>query len=127
MVISMSIICLMLFITLGVLSTAISMKDSLNENLKKYSPVDFEITKKVNLDDEELMEYLSLDKINDYEKDLYNKEIKELYRNEKIDLDLYTKDIGKFYVYKVNNLNLKYTLDSKFEEISEKYKKLSYT
>ena len=132
MVISMSIICLMLFITLGVLSTAIflstaiSMKDSLNENLKKYSPVDFEITKKVNLDDEELMEYLSLDKINDYEKDLYNKEIKELYRNEKIDLDLYTKDIGKFYVYKVNNLNLKYTLDSKFEEISEKYKKLSY-
>ena len=91
MVISMSIICLMLFITLGVLSTAIS-----------------------------------LDKINDYEKDLYNKEIKELYRNEKIDLDLYTKDIGKFYVYKVNNLNLKYTLDSKFEEISEKYKKLSY-
>lgn len=126
MVISMSIICLMLFITLGVLSTAISMKDLLNENLKKYSPVDFEITKKVNLDDEELMEYLSLDKINDYEKDLYNKEIKELYRNEKIDLDLYTKDIGKFYVYKVNNLNLKYTLDSKFEEISEKYKKLSY-
>lgn len=43
MVMSMSIICLMLFITICTLTSAISMKNSLNSNLNELCPADVEI------------------------------------------------------------------------------------
>ncbi len=41
-VISMSIISLLLFATIGVFSSAISIRDSINDNLKKYASADFQ-------------------------------------------------------------------------------------
>ena len=48
---SMTIICLMLFITICVLSSAMSMKNSLTSNLNKLAPADIELTKKRNMTD----------------------------------------------------------------------------
>ena len=42
-VFSTTIMCLMLFITICVLSTALSMKNSLNQNLITFSPRDIEL------------------------------------------------------------------------------------
>ena len=50
MTFSMTIICLMLFITICVLSSALSMKNSLNKNLVDFSPRDIEISKPANVD-----------------------------------------------------------------------------
>lgn len=47
-VFSMTIICLMLFLTIGILSSAISIKNSMTNNLKKLSPVDINVAKTVN-------------------------------------------------------------------------------
>ena len=42
-VLSMSVICLMLFITICALSSALSIRNSMNANLKELCPADFEI------------------------------------------------------------------------------------
>ncbi len=44
MVLSMTIICLMLFVTICLLSVSFSLRRTLNEGLQKYCPVDFEIS-----------------------------------------------------------------------------------
>ena len=44
MVLSMSLICLMLFVTICLLSVSFSLRRTLNEGLQKYCPVDFEIS-----------------------------------------------------------------------------------
>ena len=43
MVISMSVICIMLFITLCVLSSVFTIRNFLNNSINKYAPVDFEL------------------------------------------------------------------------------------
>ena len=43
MVISMSVICIMLFITLCVLSSVFTIRNFLNGSINKYAPVDFEL------------------------------------------------------------------------------------
>ncbi len=45
MVMSMTVICLMLFVTICTLSASFSMKESLNNNLTKYAPCDIQISK----------------------------------------------------------------------------------
>ena len=58
MVISISIICIMLFITLCLLSSAFTIKNFFNESINKYAPVDFELigyysdeTKSININE----------------------------------------------------------------------------
>ena len=46
-VFSMTIICLMLFITICVLFSALSMKNSMSANIRKLAPVDVEIKKDI--------------------------------------------------------------------------------
>lgn len=43
MVISISVICIMLFVTLCLLSSAFTIKEFYNNSINKYSPVDFEL------------------------------------------------------------------------------------
>ncbi len=48
MVFSMSVICLMLFVTICTLSGAFSMRNSMNANLKELCPADFELSARLN-------------------------------------------------------------------------------
>jgi len=48
-VFSMTVICLMLFLTIGILSSALSIKNSMTHNLKELAPADIELYKKMNL------------------------------------------------------------------------------
>ena len=48
-VFSMTVICLMLFITICILSSALSVKNSMSLNLKQLSPVDIEIIKNYDI------------------------------------------------------------------------------
>lgn len=47
-VFSMSVICILLFMTICILSSATSIKTSMGKNLKEMTPVDVEITKPIN-------------------------------------------------------------------------------
>jgi len=55
-VFSMTVICLMLFITICVLSSALSMKNSLNRSFESYAPRDVELSKRCDID-EDLKDY----------------------------------------------------------------------
>lgn len=50
-VMSMSIICIMLFLTICILSSAISLKDSMNKNIEELAPVDIQLSTIMNMDE----------------------------------------------------------------------------
>ena len=77
-VFSTTIICLMLFITICVLSSALSIKNSLTSELNKLTPVDIEISKNINLED------LEQGYTNDGVIDTLNKYMKLLKQNSSI-------------------------------------------
>ena len=72
MVISISIICLMLFVTFCLLSSALTVKNYFNDSIKKFAPVDIEIVGFYSdlTPDIDIMEFINSDKeIKDNTKD----------------------------------------------------------
>ena len=49
MVISMSVICLMLFMTISILSSSLSLRNTMQKDLKEMTPVDINLYKTANL------------------------------------------------------------------------------
>ena len=56
MVISMSVICLMLFMTISILSSSLSLRNTMQKDLKEMTPVDINLYKTANLP-EKITEY----------------------------------------------------------------------
>ena len=102
-VISITIICLMLFITICVLSSSLSMKNSLNKNLITYAPLDVEFTS----NDPTL-------------------NIEETFSKLGFDFQKYLKDTVKFSIYKDENITLKSTLGSYYKIAKSNYQYLRY-
>lgn len=117
-VFSMTIICLMLFVTICVLSTALSLKNSMTTNIKKLAPVDVEITKIMNLP--YYSEYYSKEEIdNSY-----------LSMNDTLDkMNLSMEDYLKEYIivdlYETDELTMTDTLGSMLEVVKKDYQYIS--
>ncbi len=114
-VFSMTIICLMLFITICVLSSALSIKNSMTTNIEKLAPVDVEFTKIISRD-------------TDNEKILKDNKIsvKETLSINNFDVEKNLKDIIEFNIYKVDNLTLASTLGERLDSLLSQYKYLNY-
>lgn len=118
MVFSMSIICLMLFFTICIFSTSISLNNNTKENLRHYVPVDIQISKDVNLTQERLEDY----------EDLYSDEaiedskisIEETLRKFEFDSRKDFKDTLEFYAYVTEDVTFKDTLGDAFYEIEQR-------
>lgn len=59
MVMSMTVVCLMLFLTIVLLGTAISLTRSMNKNIKDFLPKDIQIISKVNISEKDVNTVLS--------------------------------------------------------------------
>lgn len=105
-VMSMTIICLMLFVTICVLSSSLSIKNSMTDNLTKLVPMDTQIYKDMNLTDNEKY---SEERINDSKLDV-------LETLEKLDFNYnnYYQDVIDINVYR-NDITLRTTLGSALE------------
>lgn len=105
-VMSMTIICLMLFVTICVLSSSLSIKNSMTDNLTKLVPMDVQIYKDMNLTDNEKY---SEERINDSKLDV-------LETLEKLDFNYnnYYQDVIDINVYR-NDITLRTTLGSALE------------
>lgn len=114
-VFSMTIICLMLFVTICVLSSSLSIKNSMTKNLEELAPVDIQLTKIIATD----MENPEI--IADY-----NLSVKETLKKNNFDIQKNLKDIVEFNVYEAENLTLGNTLGDSFSKVVEKYKYLKY-
>ena len=118
MTFSMTIICLMLFITICVLSSAMSMKISMTNNLKKLAPADVQIGKFINVTD---YKYYSEKQIEDSKISIYDTLEKLGY-----DVDNKLKDIVKLDVYNFDNIDLKTSIGSYYDIAKDKYPLMPY-
>ncbi len=117
-VFSMSIICLMLFVTICVLSSALSIKNSMTANLKTLAPIDVEFYKAVDIG----KELLGKDKN-------YTKEIiadsklstRETLEKLDVDIDVYFKDIVEVEMFATNDIQIKDTLGNYLETVKKTY------
>lgn len=120
MTFSVTIICLMLFITICVLSSALSMKNSLNKNFIDFSPRDIELSKRCNVNQEESY-------ITDIQKENLKLSIEEAFKKFGFDFNSNLKNIVKFSLYYDDNVTLKSTLGSYHEIANKQYPFLNYS
>ena len=117
-VFSMTIICLMLFFTICIFSSALSIKNSLSGNLKDLAPVDIQFSKLQQLSDEE-KESFSKDIIEDY-----NTTAKDTLQ--RLDVYKYLKDVVDINTYRVEEITLKDSFGDQIEQIRKDYPLLAY-
>lgn len=115
----MSVICLMLFVTICVLSAALSIKNSMTANLTSLAPTDIEIDKKMNL--------------SNYEPGYTPAQIEDSYISileslEKLgfDTNAYLKDTVEVPIYATNEITTRTTLGKMYQTIKETYPYLEY-
>ena len=121
-VFSMTVICLMLFVTICVLSSSLSIKNSMTANLKELAPVDIELMKTRNIPKElqEIYGYTDGQIKSSY------KTIEETLKELNIDEAKYLKDQVSIHLYTEENLTYKETLGKKLESIRKNYPYLDY-
>ena len=113
-VFSMTIISIMLFITICVLSSSLSLKNSMTANLNSLAPIDIEIIKSRNLGyDNEIAKEIIEDSYVSIEETLKNLNINE---------NDYFKDSITVNRYVDDDLTMANTLGSILDEISKEYK-----
>jgi len=117
-VFSMTIICLMLFFTICIFSSALSIKNSLSGNLKDLAPVDIQFSKLQQLSDEE-EESFSKDIIEDY-----NTTVKDTLQ--RLDVYKYLKEVVDINTYRVEEITLKDSFGDQIEQIGKDYPLLAH-
>lgn len=108
MVFSMSVICLMLFVTICALSASFSMRNSMNANLQELCPADIELS--VNL--YEPLEGLDL--------------VSECKENG-LDIMAYTGESVRFYSYGDENFTFSDFCGEEIEKVQEQFQFLDYS
>ena len=119
---SMSIICLMLFITICVLSSSLSIKNSMSANLEELAPVDISITKTRNITPEKAQEY-------GYSQEIITDSflsITETLANLDFDVNEHFKDMITVHYYVDESLTIEKTLGSYYEETKKTLPFLTY-
>ncbi len=97
-VISTTIICLMLFVTICIFSTSMSLNDAMNDKIAELPNVDIEINKN---------------------KDENGCSIKEEFRQNNIDMEKYFKEIHSLDIYITNQVTQKDVLGETIPEVLE--------
>ena len=118
-VFSMTIICLMLFFTICIFSSALSIKNSLSGNLKDLAPVDIQFSK--------LQEPLSKEEQENFSKEIiedYNTTVKDTLQ--RLDVYKYLKDVVDINIYRLEEITLKDSFGDQIEQIGKDYPTLAY-
>lgn len=119
-VFSMTITCLMLFMTICILSSCLSLKDSMNASLNDLVPVDVELTKQTHLGEEYLAFY------NEKQVAESSLTVCELFENAGVDLTSYMTEYIEVYTYQSQNLTLEDSLGGYLGVAKEQYQFMVY-
>lgn len=114
-VIQLTLICLMLFVTICVLSSALSIKNSMSANLRDLAPMDIQLTKWI--DNESQNKKI----IKDTEKTIF-----QTLEESGFDTKENLKDVVNYTVYRDKKFTLKATLGDKVDELMKQYRFLQY-
>ncbi len=125
-VISMSVICIMIFMTITILSSSLSLRNSMQRNLEEMTPVDLNLQKRA---------YLPETYKNIYGKEVSSTEeqredsklfISESLKNNGFDMNL-LKDIVEIPIYTQEDLTFQKFLGDEFEQIDKEFPFLIYS
>ena len=124
MVVSMSVICLMLFMTISVLSSSLALRNTMQRELIEMTPVDLNLYKTANLS-ESYTRYGIKHTTTETQREDSKHPIKETLINNALDMNV-LKDIVEIEVYTTNDLTWKTFFGDKYSEIKEMYPGLQY-
>ena len=123
-VFSTTIICLMLFITICLLSACLTLKNSMNANIRELAPADFEFTINMNMD----KYYDSFRNYGYNDNQIKNSHYTALEMFDVFNYDI-TKDIKEYIeinTYATPDLTMNQTLGSKLVEVRTSFPFLQY-
>lgn len=120
-VFSMTLICLMLFVTICVLSSSLSIKNSMTENLKSLAPADVQLIKPMNINEDYRDSHGNLHKMTEEVRKDSLLPMKESLKRLEFDTDKYFKDVMDFYVYATNELTISDTLGDSLPKVKQAF------
>lgn len=126
-VISMSVICLMLFMTISILSVSLALRTTMQRELVEMTPVDLNLYKTANLP-EKYLQYGTYGKeINSTPEAREDSKIPilETLKNNGLDINV-LKDIVEIPIYATNNLTWEDFFGNKIEEVKAQFPMLAY-
>ena len=121
-VFSMTVICLMLFVTICVFSSCMSMKNAMTSNLQELAPIDIQLLKTKNIPREFIEEY----GYNDQQVNNSYISIEDDLKSVGFNINDYYKDIVDINTYTTNELTVRSTLGNAYEEVYKKYPFMTY-
>ena len=124
MVISMSVICLMLFMTISILSSSLSLKNTMQKDLKEMTPVDINIYKTANLP-EKITEYGTEVVFTKEQREDSRKPISETLINNGYDMNN-LKDVVEIEMYATNEWTIKDSLGEYYETAKAQFPFVTY-
>ncbi|MDE5965212.1 MAG: ABC transporter permease [Lachnospiraceae bacterium] len=119
-VVSISIICLMLFVTICTLSACLSVRNTLTMQLDEMAAADVEMTKHVGITD------IEKETMSESAMAVYGLSIKEIYEAVGIDLFSSLTDVVEGHIYMDAQLTFGATLGDLLESIQSQYTFLGY-
>ena len=125
-IVSMTVICLMLFMTISALSSSLSIQSALDSQLEKFTPVDVYLYKTAYLPESYVSSYSG--------KTIYNTEEQIEDSRHPVSYTLETngydmnnlKDIVEIPIYAIPEWTLKYSLGNYYEKAKSQFSMLTY-
>lgn len=123
-VFSTTIICLMLFITICLLSSCLTIKNSMNANIKKLAPVDYEFTVTMNMD--KYYDKYKSSGYNDEQIKNSNLKVLDIFKRFNFDTSKYFGEYIEINTYATPDLTMNDTLGTKLDTIRTNFPFLKY-
>lgn len=124
MVASMSVICLMLFMTISILSSSLALRNTMQRELVEMTPVDLNLYKTANLP-ESYMKYGKEVKTTEAQRADSRITIQETLKNNGLDMTL-LKDVIEIPIYATNDLTMGDFLKNKLQSIKLEFPMLAF-
>lgn len=123
-VFSTTIICLMLFITICLLSSCLTIKNSMNANIKELAPVDYEFTVTMNMD--KYYDKYRSSGYNDEQIKNSNLKVLDIFKRFNFDTSKYFGEYIEINTYATPDLTMNDTLGTKLDTIRTSFPFLKY-
>lgn len=120
-VFSMTIICLMLFLTISILSSGLSLKNSMTSNLKELAPVDIELYKPLDISGNDIYGVPYSNEVIEDSKT----SVKDTLDRMNFDYNKNFKDMIDFNSYATNELTVRNTLGNYLSEVENAFPALN--
>ena len=125
-VVSMSVISIMLFMTITILSSSLSLRNSMQKDLIEMTPVDINLEKTANLPKVYTNKYGKKITTTKGQREDSKLLISETLKNNGLDMSV-LKDIVEIPIYAIEDLTIEKFLGDEFEEIDKEFPYLIYS